>query len=65
MLSEELEHAAGRRTWVRTSAAILRLPAIVDAGTVSWSGRRLGRITLEARVRGRRTVADILVENRD
>ncbi len=34
------------------------------AGLLAWSGRRLARRTL-ARTRGRKTVADLLVEDRD
>lgn len=41
-----------------------RLDALRKAGNVLWSGRRLGRPNLEARVRGKRTVADLVSENR-
>ena len=41
-----------------------RLEMLKKAGTVLWSGRRLGRPTPGVRARGKRTVADIVVENR-
>jgi len=41
-----------------------RLEMLKKAGTMLWSGRRLGRATPGVRARGKRTVADILVENR-
>jgi len=63
--SEELEPEAGPSNAGPTSAAILRLPAVVNARTVSSSGRRVGCIKLNARVGGPRTVAGIIVENRD
>ena len=41
-----------------------RLDTLKNSGTILWSGRRLGASRLGARVRGKRTVADIVVENR-
>jgi len=41
-----------------------RLEILRRAGTMVWSGRRLGRATAGVRARGKRTVADIVVENR-
>lgn len=41
-----------------------RLAALKHAGSVLWSGRRLRRTKPDVRPRGRRTVADILLENR-
>ena len=41
-----------------------RLEALKNSGTVLWSGRRLARTKPEVRARGKRTVSDILVENR-
>ena len=41
-----------------------RLERLKTAGTILWSGRRLGRATAGVRPRRRRTVADLLVENR-
>ena len=42
-----------------------RLEALRNAGSVAWSGRRLRRITPVARVRGNRSVADLVSENRE
>jgi len=42
-----------------------RLEALRNAGAVSWSGRRLRRTKPDVHSRTRRTVADVLVENRD
>jgi prevent-host-death family protein len=42
-----------------------RLWALRNAGVILWSGRRLGKIKPVARIRGKRTVADIVVENRE
>ena len=42
-----------------------RLEMLKKAGTMLWSGRRLGRAAPGVRPRGRRTVADIVVENRE
>jgi prevent-host-death family protein len=36
-----------------------------SAGSIRWSGRRLGRAKPVARVRGKRTVAAVVVENRE
>ena len=41
-----------------------RLETLKNAGTVLWSGRRLGTTRPDVRPRGKRTVADIVVENR-
>ena len=41
-----------------------RLAALRHAGAILWSGRRLRRSKPDVRPRGRRTVADILVESR-
>ena len=41
-----------------------RLAALKHAGAILWSGRRLRGTRPDVRPRGRRTVADILVENR-
>ena len=41
-----------------------RLEILKAAGTVLWSGRRLSRTKSDVRPRGKRTVADIVVENR-
>jgi prevent-host-death family protein len=42
-----------------------RLAALKDAGAVLWSGRRLRRTKPDVRPQRDRTVADILVENRE
>ncbi len=42
-----------------------RLQAMVEAGLVSWSGKKLGPISPVARVRGEGSVADLLVEDRE
>jgi prevent-host-death family protein len=42
-----------------------RLQALVDAGVVAWSGKSLAAIDSVATTRGSRTVADLLVEDRE
>lgn len=42
-----------------------RLETLKKAGTVLWSGRRLGRAKAGVHPRGHRTVSDIVVENRE
>jgi prevent-host-death family protein len=42
-----------------------RLDALRKAGSILWSGRRLGRTKPVARVRGGRAVADLVSENRE
>ena len=42
-----------------------RIDTLRNAGTIKWSARRLGRTTPIARLRGKRTVAEIVVENRE
>ena len=42
-----------------------RLRALKSSGTILWNGRRLGKTKPVARIRGKRTVADIVVENRE
>jgi len=41
-----------------------RVDTLRNAGSIRWSGRRLGSTKPMARLRGKRTVADIIVENR-
>jgi antitoxin (DNA-binding transcriptional repressor) of toxin-antitoxin stability system len=41
-----------------------RLHGLKNAGTILWSGRRLTKTKPNVRARGKRTVADIIVENR-
>jgi len=42
-----------------------RMQALIQTGLVAWSGRKLAPITPVAEVRGRRTVADMLLEDRE
>jgi prevent-host-death family protein len=42
-----------------------RVEALRRAGTIAWSGRRLRRAKPVSKVRGDRTVADLVVENRE
>jgi len=41
-----------------------RLETLRNAGAILWSGRRLGAAKPDVRPRRKRTVADVLVENR-
>jgi prevent-host-death family protein len=42
-----------------------RIDTLRNAGSIKWSTRRLGRAKPIARLRGKRTVAEIVVENRE
>jgi prevent-host-death family protein len=42
-----------------------RIDALRTAGSIQWSGRRLDPAGPAVRARGKRTVADIVVENRE
>jgi prevent-host-death family protein len=42
-----------------------RIDTLRGAGSIQWSGRRLGMRKPVSRLRGQRTVAEILVENRE
>jgi prevent-host-death family protein len=42
-----------------------RLAAMRACGLMQWSGKKLRPITPVAKLRGRKTVADIVIENRD
>lgn len=42
-----------------------RLEAMQRAGQMQWSGRKLSPIKPMARVRGKRSVADLLVDDRE
>jgi len=42
-----------------------RLRELIQAGLVAWSGRKLMPMDPVARTRGRRTVADLLLEDRE
>lgn len=42
-----------------------RISTLRNAGSIQWSGRRLGATQPGVRVRGKRTLADIVIENRE
>jgi prevent-host-death family protein len=42
-----------------------RLARLKSTGTLLWSGRRLRATKPDVRLRGKRTVSDVLVENRE
>jgi len=42
-----------------------RIDTLRNAGSIQWSGRRLNSTKPIARLRGKRTVAEIVVENRE
>lgn len=42
-----------------------RLRSLKDSGAILWSGRGLAKTKPLARVRGKRTLADIVIENRE
>ena len=42
-----------------------RVDALRRAGAIAWSGRRLRPAKPAGKVRGKKTVADLVVENRD
>jgi prevent-host-death family protein len=42
-----------------------RLAAMSEAGLIAWSGNRLKPVTPRVRARGKRTVADLLIEDRE
>ncbi len=42
-----------------------RLLALIQAGVVAWSGRKLGPLTPVAQTRGEGTVAELLLEYRE
>lgn len=41
-----------------------RIDTLRNAGSIQWSGRRLGATHPVSRLRGKRTLAEIIVENR-
>ena len=57
--------AAVARIIPEGTSVIERVEGLRKAGTVAWSGRRLRRIKPVAHVRGNRTVADLVSENRE
>jgi prevent-host-death family protein len=42
-----------------------RIETLRNAGSIQWSGRRLGAAKPLSRLRGKRTVAEIIIENRE
>jgi prevent-host-death family protein len=46
-------------------SAETRVHELVQAGLMAWSGRRLTPLAPVARTRGRHTVADLLLEDRE
>ena len=48
-----------------TQSREARLQAMLDAGLIVWSGKRLEPMSPVARTRGKRTVADLVIENRE
>jgi len=42
-----------------------RMDTLRNAGSIQWSGRRLGATEAMSRLRGKRTVAEIIIENRE
>ncbi len=43
----------------------LRLESMLESGSLVWSGKRTRPMAPVARVRGKRTVSDLLIENRE
>ncbi len=42
-----------------------RLKSMSQAGVIAWSGKKLAATAPVARIRGKRTIADLLVEDRE
>lgn len=42
-----------------------RMEDLVEAGLITWSGKKLSRIAPVARTQGEQTVADLLLEDRE
>jgi prevent-host-death family protein len=42
-----------------------RLAAMCASGLAQWNGKKLRPTTVRAKLRGKKTVADIVIENRD
>jgi len=60
------EHGKGVARLVPEAESVEeRLEVLKNAGTIAWSGRRLGQAKPNVRARGKRTVSDIVVENRE
>lgn len=60
------EHGAPVARMIPEAASVReRLESLRKSGNVAWSGRRLRRIKPVARVRGNRSVAELVSENRE
>ncbi len=55
----------GRIIPVKPSSVQARTNELVAAGLAAWSGHPLARGTPRAQTRGKRTVAELLLENRE
>lgn len=42
-----------------------RMEILNEAGLIAWSGNRLGKITPVAKIKGDKTVAELLLEDRE
>jgi len=42
-----------------------RMQHLIQAGVIAWSGKKLERIKPAARTRGKKTVSQLLLENRE
>ena len=55
-----------KRTRIRELKSLRkRVEALRNAGVIAWSGRRLRAAKRVGKVRGNKTVADLVVENRE
>ena len=60
------DHGKGVARLVPESESVEeRIETLRKSGVISWSGRRLRTTRPEVRIHGKRTVSDILVENRE
>ena len=50
---------------VPSSPVEARMYELVQAGTIAWDGRKLAPLTPVARARGKQTVADLLLDDRE
>jgi antitoxin (DNA-binding transcriptional repressor) of toxin-antitoxin stability system len=48
-----------------TPSVEMRVQELIQAGLLAWSGHKLVPMAPVARIRGKRTVADLLLEDRD
>lgn len=54
----------GRIVPIRLAPQV-QIQELVQAGLIAWSGQKLGRRAPPARAKGKRTVADLLIEDRE